>query len=97
MALQRQVLCVDKSDKTNSYERITHIGGQDANGSRWHISQQEAIEGIESGKWQFYVNQGGYQSDVIVAQHLGHKYLKTWADGVQPNNLLSLSACRSSV
>jgi hypothetical protein len=30
---------------------------------------------------------------VIVAVHNGHKYIKTKADGIQPDNLLSLPEC----
>jgi hypothetical protein len=34
----------------NPHERITHIGGISPNGERWRTAQQEAIDGIESGK-----------------------------------------------
>lgn len=43
-----------------------------------------------TGKWSFYVSRGGSIVNVIVAtSRFGHKYLKTEADGEQPNNLLS--------
>jgi hypothetical protein len=59
------------------------------------LSQEEAIVGIESGKWAFYVFQQGRTAEVIVATSaFGHKYLKTVADGQQPDNLLSLPECR---
>lgn len=94
MAERHQILCVNKSDRYNPHERITHIGGKNANGTRWRITQEEAITGIESGKWSFYVSRGGRTVDVIVAKsQYGHKYLKTVADGVQPDNLLSLPEC----
>jgi hypothetical protein len=32
-------------------------------------------------------------AEVIIATHLGHKYLKTTADGVHPDNLLALPEC----
>ncbi|WP_373565454.1 DUF3892 domain-containing protein [Bradyrhizobium diazoefficiens] len=28
-----------------------------------------------------------------MAKHEGHKYIKTTADGIQPDNLLSLAEC----
>lgn len=94
MATQHQIKCINKSDRYNPHERITHIGGTDSDGSRWKITQQEAIEGIETGKWTFYVSAYGKSVRVIVAEsQYGHKYLKTENDGEQPNNLLSLPEC----
>ncbi|GAB4202157.1 MAG: DUF3892 domain-containing protein [Roseiflexaceae bacterium] len=94
MATRRQFTCIIKSDRYSAHERITHIGGTDINGSSWRLTQKEAIDGIESGRWAFYVRQGGSEVNVIVAKSQNNnKYLKTTADGEQPNNLLSLLGC----
>lgn len=94
MPERHQILGINKSDRPNPHERITHVGGRNGDGSAWKITQQEAIAGVESGKWSFYVNRGGRTADVIVAvSRYGHKYLKTEADGEQPDNLLSLPEC----
>ena len=93
MADRHEVLCINKSNRYDPHERITHIGGKNPNGTPWKIAQLEAIQGIESGKWAFYVKKGGQTVDVIVASRLGHKYLKTKPDGEQPDNLLSLPEC----
>jgi hypothetical protein len=93
MAAMYQITCINKSDRTNPHERITHVGGI-AGGTRWKLTQVVAIQGIETGKYSFYVSVGGRTVNVIVATSAwGHKYLKTVADGEHPNNLLSLQEC----
>ena len=69
------------------------IGGVHA-GKRWKLSQEDAIKGINNGTYEFYVNVDGSEVEVIVAKsQYGNLYLKTEADGEQPNNLLSLPEC----
>lgn len=93
MADRHQIQCVKKSDRANPHERITYVGGV-GNGQRWKITQEDAIAGIESGKWAFFVSRGGRTVDVVVAvSRWNHKYLRTVADGEQPDNLLSLPEC----
>jgi len=95
MASRHEVLCVRKGDRLNPHERITHIGGRNGDGTAWKLTQEDAIAGIESGKWIFYVSRGGRTVNVVVAvSRYQHKYLKTEADGEQPDNLLSLPECR---
>lgn len=87
-----QIKCINKNDRQSPYERISHVGGFGNN--HWKLTLDDAIGKIERNEWQFFVEVDGDRVDVAVAmsQH-GNKYLKTAADGDEPNNLLSLPEC----
>ena len=94
MASQVQVGCINKTDRTSPHERIRNIGGVNPNGTRWKLPEADAIQGIKEGKWSFYVERPrGQRVRVIIATRLGREYLKTEADGEQPDNLLALPEC----
>ena len=95
MATQVRIDCVNKSDRYNPHERIRNIGGVNPDRTRWKLSEDEAIQGIRSGKWEFYVERpAGHRVNVVIARGpSGHDYLKTESDGEQPNNLLALPEC----
>jgi non-canonical (house-cleaning) NTP pyrophosphatase len=92
--MSNQILCVNKSNRENPCERITHIGGINPNGQRWRVTQQEAIVGIETGRFAFHVRVAYRDVKVIVATDQdGHKYIKPETDGAYPENLLNLPEC----
>jgi hypothetical protein len=92
---RHRIECIRKSDRFNPWERITHVGGVNPDGARWLLTQQDAIAGIKSEKWTFFVRAGVREVDVIdKTSRFGHKYLTTEADGEQPDNLLSLPECQ---
>ncbi|SOE98049.1 Protein of unknown function [Burkholderia sp. OK233] len=94
MTARHRVLCINKADRENRHERISHIGGLNADKSRWRITQASAIDGVESGKWAFYVVAGNITAEVIISTSAeGHKYLKTNRDSSIVDNLLSLPEC----
>jgi hypothetical protein len=95
MADTHRVRCINRADRPNVHERIRYIGGTNTDGTAWKLTQEDAIVGIEGGRWQFYVERPtGDRVQVIVALSAwGNKYLKTTADGDMPNNLLSLPEC----
>ena len=86
--MDRQITCINKTDRYNPHESISHIGG-----AGWRMSQPDAISTIESRRESFYTFVGGRRANVIVATHNGNKYLKTENDGLHPNNLLELTEC----
>ena len=99
MARYLHIRSIVKTDRTNAYERIIAICGLMPDGSHWTLTQEQAVSQIEDGACAFYIERvGGRRSDVIVAMDLqGHKYLKTVADGQQPDQLLHLPACSHRV
>ena len=92
MAIRRQISCINKSNRNNPYEPILKIGGIE-NGTKWIMTETEAIAAIENGLYSFFVYRGGSEIKVIIAMRNGRRYLKTVADGETPDNLLSLPEC----
>lgn len=90
-----RVTCINKTDRSNPWERIRSIGGINPDGGRWKRSQPQAVADIESGTFAYYVERpAGDPVNVVVAvSRFGHKYLKTVSDGDEPNNLLALPEC----
>lgn len=95
MALRLRITCIipDGGDADRRIDKIGGSSGGTGEGGRWCIDLDTAIAGIESGKWSFYVMVNGNAVDVIVATRNGRKYLRTVADGDEPNNLLNLPRC----
>ncbi|MCB1463845.1 MAG: DUF3892 domain-containing protein [Nitratireductor sp.] len=93
MAQTAQIKCINKRYRDNPYERITHVGGYVT--SQWKLTLDDAIGKIERGEWAFYVERpaGDTVWVEVAISRFGNKYLKTEADGDEPNNLLSLPEC----
>jgi Protein of unknown function (DUF3892) len=87
-----QISCINKRQHHNPHERIQSVGGVHG-GRPWKLAETEAIAGIKQGKWNFYTSVNSRSVWVIIAIHNGREYLKTEADGYEPNNLLSLPEC----
>ena len=95
MATRHRISCIGKSDFLNHHQRLKRIGGVNPDGSRWHLTEAEAVAALEAGRWRFYIVHDGRERDIVVAlSRYGRKYLKTAADGLQPESLLTLPECR---
>ena len=97
MARYLRIRHVVKSERPSAHEQIQAICGIKPDGSHWSLTQDEAIAQVEDGISFFYLESaGGRRSHVIVAMDLhAHKYLKTVADGQQPDELLYLPSCHN--
>ena len=94
MAMNVEIKCINKDDRYDPYDSIKNVGGTNSDETRWSLSLANAISGVESGKYSFFVKQGGRIVDVVVAKSAyGNKYLKTEDDDYKTNNLLSLPEC----
>ena len=93
--MAKEITCVTKRDRHNVHEHIVEVGGIHL-GIKWRKTQLEVITDIEN-KWEsYYVIRGGARVRVLVSVSIyGHKYIKTEADGLRPDNLLSLEDCDS--
>lgn len=92
MTTDVEIKCIRKRDRQNPHERIQGVG-INADGNRRFLPLDEAIRGVLNGTWRFWTQGGGKSVWVVVAYHEGNPYLKTEADGVQPDNLLALPEC----
>ena len=92
-AMLHQIRCVKRGHGALPHQRISHIGGG-SGPSRWLLTVQQAIRGIEDGSWLFCVLQDDRVVPVVItAMPSGEKYLKTATDEEQPELLLALVEC----
>lgn len=86
-----QIRWIHRTPRFALHERISHIGGVNQFGLPWRLTQEQAIEGIETGRWSFFISRGDSIIGVVVGLHpCGGKYLKTEVDSKHPLLLLSL-------
>ena len=91
MAEARQILWIDRTDAEAAHERIACVSGVGPDGAAWSLTQAEAVDAARAGLWRFYANVWGRAVWIVVAADAeGREFLKTEADGSQPNNLLTL-------
>lgn len=88
-----QVTCITKSISNGQHEHITHLGNKAGN---WIWTREQVIASIEASTNTFFVEAPltGKRAYIGVVRPVGRApYLRTHADGVWNDNLLSLNQC----
>lgn len=93
MTVDIQILCINKTNRQSRHERISHVGGVNPDGTRWKLTEEEAIGYIKSQTYRFWTAGGGESTWVVIATYEGREYLKTQSDTTTKDNLLSLPEC----
>lgn len=87
------ITCATKPHPQSPHEHITHVGNPAAG---WVWPRENVIASIEAGTNTFFVLDplSSKRANVAVVSPQGRaKYLRTHADGVWTDNLLSLNTC----
>lgn len=88
-----QITCITKSQSNGGHEHITHVGSPQFQG-KWTVGQ--VIASIDARAHTFFVRDPLTQkrADVGVVRPTGRPpYIRTYADGLPTDNLLSLPNC----
>ena len=93
MSLSIRVDCVARAGRRPADDRIIGIGGVAPDGSRWRLTEDDAVAAMERGR-RFYVEQPkGHRVDLVVVPGFGRKHIRTEADRRGPGLLLDLPEC----
>jgi Protein of unknown function (DUF3892) len=90
-----RVDCINKPDRFNAHEHITHVGGPNPEGAgRWKDTTANVVAFIENQQHRFYTKEGSSSAWIGVrTSAAGRKFLQTYADSVWKDNLLALPEC----
>lgn len=91
-----QITCITKSQAHGGHEHITHAGSPYAANGGWRWPVQQIVASIDDKSNSFFVTdpRTGKRANVgVVRPSHGPAYIRTYADGVWNDNLLSLPPC----
>ncbi len=91
-----QIRCITKSQPNGGHEHIVAVGNLSTSDGGWKWPTQKVVASIENKSNSFYVIDPttGKRADVgVVRPAHGSAYLRTYADGLWNDNLLSLPNC----
>lgn len=89
-----RISCINKEDRDDPYESITFVGGFH-DSKRWRHPQKDAIENLKNKICTYFVEgNNGEEIEVILGiSPAGNPCIKTKADDIKTDNLLSLEEC----
>ena len=87
-----QVSCASKRNRPDAYERISHIGGI-ANGAMWKHTSDDAVRYLNRKINTYFVIIDGRETEVVITERDGIKYLKTLRDNMSTDHFLNLEDC----
>jgi len=92
MSNSHEILFVRRTANTTAEPTITHVGGKLKEGVPWSIPIADAINGIQSGRFEFYIMNGdGKAENLTIGRHSSYgMFLKTTHDKGKPERLLRL-------
>jgi hypothetical protein len=89
-----RIRCINRTGHSAVFQKIRFIGGINEDGSTWKLSQQMAVDLIQSGEYQLYVVVNRKPLAVIVGTSAdGQNYLKAEIDTEEPTSLLNSPEC----
>lgn len=87
-----RILCTKRLTKGSFEGDITHISGVNGTGEKWNISIREAVEGINSGSFEFFIVEQFKEINVKVTGDI-EKSLTALGQGYLHNLLFDLPDC----
>ncbi|TDP60642.1 DUF3892 domain-containing protein [Roseateles toxinivorans] len=88
-----QITCITLSATNRQHEHITHVGG---GAGKWKWTVAQVVASIDAKTNTFFVQdpRSGKRANVGVVREAGKApFIRTYADSVWTDNLLSLPAC----
>ena len=85
-----QISCVHQRQHQDPHQRVVAVGGVKPDGSRWRLTELQAVSAIKSGTTHFFITGGGRTSRVVIDHHNAREFLKSQDDGDVPESLLGL-------
>lgn len=72
MSRHEVVFLYRRTESVNS--PVEYIGGYNSDGTQWKVSLEKAIDGIERGKWGFYIKANdSYYNIIVISQEFEKK------------------------